>query len=135
MFIQDSFSVNVSGVRTNWELRVYPNGYDDENSGYLGIFVKHKEGNSHRYLIKSVVQLLDSTGENSCGDSCRRRRDVHLKLMSSRASNVHYFNSNRDVLIKLIDMEDTLEFKVILSHFMYILYSEVTLVHLILYLH
>merc|ERR1719357_2010834 len=57
MFIQDSFSVNVSGVRTNWELRVYPNGYDDENSGYLGIFVKHKEGNSHRYLIKSVVQV------------------------------------------------------------------------------
>merc|ERR1719158_1446655 len=49
MFIQDSFSVNVSGIRTNWELRVYPNGYDDENSGYLGIFVKHKEGNSHRY--------------------------------------------------------------------------------------
>jgi len=62
MFIQDSFSVNVAGVRTNWELRVYPNGYDDENSGYLGIFVKHKEGNSHRYLIKSVIQLLDSTG-------------------------------------------------------------------------
>merc|ERR1719232_1687460 len=62
MFIQDSFSVNVSGIRTNWELRVYPNAYDDENSGYLGIFVKHKEGNSHRYLIKSVIQLLDSAG-------------------------------------------------------------------------
>jgi len=62
MFIQDSFSVNVSGIRTNWELRIYPNGYDDENSGYLGIFVKHKEGNSHRYLIKSVIQLLDSSG-------------------------------------------------------------------------
>jgi len=63
MFIQDSFSVNVAGVRTNWELRVYPNGYDDENANYLGIFVKHKEGNSHQYLIKSIIQLLDSTGE------------------------------------------------------------------------
>lgn len=62
MFIQDSFSVNVSGVRTHWELRVYPNGYDDENAGYLGIFVKHKESNAHRYLIKSVVQLIDASG-------------------------------------------------------------------------
>ena len=79
MFIQDSFSVNVAGIKTNWELRydhkafflewninsyrVYPNGYDDENSNYLGIFVKHKEGNCHQYLIKSVIQLLDAEGE------------------------------------------------------------------------
>lgn len=62
MFIQDSFSVTVAGQVTHWELRVYPNGYDDENSNYLGIFVKHKEGNSHRYLIKSVIQLLDGAG-------------------------------------------------------------------------
>jgi hypothetical protein len=57
MFIQDSFAVTVAGVRTNWELRVYPNGYDDENANYLGIFVKHKEGNSHQYMIKSVIQV------------------------------------------------------------------------------
>lgn len=78
MFIQDSFSVNVAGVRTNWELRVYPNGYDDENSNYLGIFVKHKEGNSHQYMIKSVIQLLDATGE--------RKVPVELpgKILSSK---------------------------------------------------
>jgi len=78
MFIQDSFSVNVAGVKTNWELRVYPNGYDDENSNYLGIFVKHKEGNCHQYLIKSVIQLLDAEGE--------RRVPVELpgKILSSK---------------------------------------------------
>ena len=49
MFISDSFTVTVAGVKTSWEFRVYPNGYDDENSNFLGIFVKHKEGNSNRY--------------------------------------------------------------------------------------
>ena len=62
MFIQDSFSVTLAGLVTHWELRVYPNGYDDENANFLGIFVKHKEGNSHRFLIKSVIQLLDGQG-------------------------------------------------------------------------
>ena len=58
--------------------RVYPNGYDDENSNYLGIFVKHKEGNCHQYLIKSVIQLLDAEGE--------RRVPVELpgKILSSK---------------------------------------------------
>jgi len=65
MFIQDSFSVTLAGLVTHWELRVYPNGYDDENASFLGIFVKHKEGNSHRFLIKSVIQLLDGQGVKS----------------------------------------------------------------------
>lgn len=58
--------------------RVYPNGYDDENANYLGIFVKHKEGNCHQYLIKSVIQLLDAEGE--------RRVPVELpgKILSSK---------------------------------------------------
>ena len=58
--------------------RVCPNGYDDENSNYLGIFVKHKEGNCHQYLIKSVIQLLDAEGE--------RRVPVELpgKILSSK---------------------------------------------------
>lgn len=57
---------------------MYPNGYDDENSNYLGIFVKHKEGNCHQYLIKSVIQLLDAEGE--------RRVPVELpgKILSSK---------------------------------------------------
>ena len=42
---------------------MYPNGYDDENSNYLGIFVKHKEGNN-KYLLKSTISILDSNGKD-----------------------------------------------------------------------
>jgi len=94
MFIQDSFSVNVSGIRTNWELRVYPNGYDDENSGYLGIFVKHKEGNSHRYLIKSVIQLLDSAGAKKVPV------DLPGKVLSSKQMHGTKKYIERDVLMQ-----------------------------------
>jgi len=93
MFIQDSFSVSVAGVRTNWELRVYPNGYDDENSNYLGIFVKHKEGNSHQYMIKSVIQLLDAQGE--------RKVPVELpgKILSSKQMHGTKKYIEREVLL------------------------------------
>jgi len=78
MFISDSFTVTVAGVKTSWEFRVYPNGYDDENSNFLGIFVKHKEGNSNRYLIKSVIQLLDSHGHKKVAV------DLPGKVLSSK---------------------------------------------------
>ena len=106
MFIQDSFSVNVSGVRTNWELRVYPNGYDDENSGYLGIFVKHKEGNSHRYLIKSVVQLLDSTGDK------KNPVDLPGKVLSSKQMHGTKKYIERDILMQNSDLyiDDSITF-------------------------
>merc|ERR1719244_1620458 len=106
MFIQDSFSVNVSGVRTNWELRVYPNGYDDENSGYLGIFVKHKEGNSHRYLIKSVVQLLDATGDK------KNPVDLPGKVLSSKQMHGTKKYIERDVLMQNSDLyiDDSITF-------------------------
>merc|ERR1719483_509749 len=93
MFIQDSFSVNVAGVRTNWELRVYPNGYDDENSSYLGIFVKHKEGNSHRYLIKSVIQLLDGAGVKKVPV------DLPGKVLSSKQMHGTKKYIERDILL------------------------------------
>jgi len=106
MFIQDSFSVNVSGIRTNWELRVYPNGYDDENSGYLGIFVKHKEGNSHRYLIKSVVQLLDSTGDK------KNPVDLPGKVLSSKQMHGTKKYIERDILMQNSDLyiDDSITF-------------------------
>ena len=62
-FHQDNFTVRVSGKETSWELRVYPNGYDEENAEYLGIFLKHKEGNSNKYMIRSVLQMLGPAGE------------------------------------------------------------------------
>ena len=43
MFIQDSFSVNVAGVKTNWELR------------YLCIFCKVE---SHAYVLQGVSKWL-----------------------------------------------------------------------------
>merc|ERR1719309_515791 len=106
MFIQDSFSVNVSGIRTNWELRVYPNGYDDENSGYLGIFVKHKEGNSHRYLIKSVIQLLDSTGAKKVPV------DLPGKVLSSKQMHGTKKYIERDTLMQNTQLyvEDSITF-------------------------
>ena len=55
--------MRVSGKETSWELRVYPNGYDEENAEYLGIFLKHKEGNSNKYMIRSVLQMLGPAGE------------------------------------------------------------------------
>jgi len=106
MFIQDSFSVNVAGVRTNWELRVYPNGYDDENSGYLGIFVKHKEGNSHRYLIKSVIQLLDSTGAKKVPV------DLPGKVLSSKQMHGTKKYIERDTLMQNVQLytDDSITF-------------------------
>lgn len=65
----DNFTVTVGGIQSHWEFRVYPNGYDEDNRNYLGIFVKHKDTPAHKsinppqYLIKSVIQLLDSRGE------------------------------------------------------------------------
>ena len=61
--IQDKFTVVVGGKETSWELRVYPNGYEEETSAYLAVFVKHKEGNN-KYLLKSTISILDSGGKD-----------------------------------------------------------------------
>ena len=61
--IQDKFTVVVGGKETSWELRVYPNGYEEETSAYLAVFVKHKEGNN-KYLLKSTISILDSSGKD-----------------------------------------------------------------------
>jgi len=60
--IQDKFTVSVGGKQTNWELRIYPNGYEDDTSAYLALFVKHKEGSTAKYLLKSTISILDSSG-------------------------------------------------------------------------
>jgi len=93
MFIQDSFSVTVAGLVTHWELRVYPNGYDDENANFLGIFVKHKEGNAYRYLIKSVIQLLDGEGVKSVPV------DLPGKVLSSKQMHGTKKYIERDALL------------------------------------
>lgn len=83
-FIPDSFTVTVGGIESHWEFRVYPNGYDNENSSFLGIFVKHKEtalksgGQRPQYLIKSVIQLLDSRGDKKV------TVDLPGKILSSK---------------------------------------------------
>ena len=61
--IQDKFTVVVGGKETSWELRVYPNGYEEETAAYLAVFVKHKEGNN-KYLLKSTISILDSNGKD-----------------------------------------------------------------------
>ena len=61
--IQDKFTVVVGERETSWELRVYPNGYEEETSAYLAVFVKHKEGNN-KYLLKSTISILDSNGKD-----------------------------------------------------------------------
>ena len=53
----------VGDRETSWELRVYPNGYEEETSAYLAVFVKHKEGNN-KYLLKSTISILDSNGKD-----------------------------------------------------------------------
>ena len=59
---QDKFTVTVGGKLTNWELRIYPNGYEDDTSAYLALFVKHKEGLTGKYLLKSTISILDTSG-------------------------------------------------------------------------
>ena len=61
--IQDKFVVNVKGKETNWELRIYPNGYEEETGAFLALFVKHKESINAKYLIKSNICILDSNGQ------------------------------------------------------------------------
>ena len=64
--VQDKFTVNVGGKETNWELRIYPNGYEEETAGFLALFVKHKESSNCKYLIKSNICILDNQVNNTC---------------------------------------------------------------------
>ena len=86
--IQDKFTVSVGGKQTNWELRIYPNGYEDDTSAYLALFVKHKEGSTAKYLLKSTISILDSSGVQRSTfseiSSCRTHQSTKvIQLLSS----------------------------------------------------
>ena len=60
--IQDKFTVTVGDKPTSWELRIYPNGYEEDTAAYLALFVKHKEGSTCKYMLKASICILDTGG-------------------------------------------------------------------------
>jgi len=77
--IQEKFSVTVGGKETHWELRIYPNGYEEDTSGFLALFVKHgSKGSTAQYLLKSEISILDGEGAKKL--SC----DLPGKVLSSK---------------------------------------------------
>jgi len=80
MCIQEKFSVTVGGKETHWELRIYPNGYDEDTAGFLALFVKldKKEGSTAQYLLKSEISILDVEGSKKI--TC----DLPGKVLSSK---------------------------------------------------
>ena len=76
--IQDKFTVSVGNKTTSWELRIYPNGYEEDTAGYLALFVKHREGSSMKYMLKASIFLLDAAGAKKV--TC----DLPGKVLSSK---------------------------------------------------
>jgi len=76
--VQDKFTVMVGGKATTWELRIYPNGYEEDTAGYLALFVKHREGSSMKYMLKASIFLLDASGAKKV--TC----DLPGKVLSSK---------------------------------------------------